>query len=79
MGMPGPLELLIVLVLGFLVIGVPVAAIVVLILISARRRGANDFAKDDSEAVSRLVEENRALRKELADLKARYGETPPEL
>ncbi len=69
MGMPGPAELLIVFVIGLLVIGVPVAILVFVIIMAVRQRGTNDA----DQAASKLIEENQALREEIADLKARHN------
>ncbi len=49
MGMPGPLELLIVLVTGLLSFGVPVAILVVVIILFLRQRGESDALRNELE------------------------------
>ncbi len=69
MGMPGLYELLIVFVMGLLVFGVPIAILVfVVIMVTRQRRSGND-----DQSVSRLVEENQALREEIATLKSKHN------
>ena len=74
MGMPGPIELLIVLVSGLLACGVSVAILVIVIIIFLRQRGESESTR----AASSLIEENQALRKELEELKSRQRNAPPE-
>ena len=67
--LPGGFELLIVLGIGLLVIGVPIAILVfVVIMVTRQRRSGND-----DQSVSRLVEENQALREEIATLKSKHN------
>ena len=68
----GIFELLFVLVAGLLTFGVPVAILVVVIIIFLRQRGESDA----SQEVSRLIEENRALRNELEELKSKQRNAP---
>jgi hypothetical protein len=64
-GMPGPMELVILLVSGVLCLGVP-AAVIVLLVILLKRQGAD---QQSASANAALIEENRRLREELASLK----------
>ena len=67
--LPSGFELLIVLGIGLLVIGVPIAILVfVVIMVTRQRRSGND-----DQSVSRLVEENQALREEIATLKSKHN------
>ena len=68
MGMPGLAELAIVLVIGLLVIGVPVAILVCVIVLVRQRRG-----NDASQTISKLIEENQRLRDEITELKSRLN------
>ena len=70
MATPGPFEFLIVIAIGLVVIGVPVAIIVLAIILFTRRQGPTDLPAD-ARTVARLIEENQELRKEVAELRSR--------
>ncbi len=57
----GPLELLIVLVVGLFSVGVPIA-IIVLLVVLLRKRSSDDATTSNSQ----LLDENQRLRDELA-------------
>ncbi len=64
----GILELIIVLVVGALVIGVPVVILVVLVMLLRKPSSA-----EQSPTYSELVTENKRLRDEIAALKNKQG------
>ena len=57
----GPLELLIVLIVGLFTVGVPIAIVVLLVLLLRKQKSGND-----ATLISQLREENQRLRDELA-------------
>ncbi len=67
MGGIGPIEILILAFIGLLLLGVPIAIVLVVVL-SQRKTGG---ARNDSALVAQLREENRRLRDELAAAKRR--------
>jgi hypothetical protein len=62
----GPAELLVLLVLGFLVFGFPIA-IVILLVVLLRNRNADST----SPSYAQLLEENQRLRNELAEARSK--------
>ena len=61
---PGPLELLIILFIGLLIFGVPVAIVIWLVMLNRKQRSGNT-----SPTYSELMTENHRLRDEIAALK----------
>ncbi|TWU10337.1 hypothetical protein Pla52o_57110 [Novipirellula galeiformis] len=61
----GPMELLIVLIVGVLTIGIPICIVVLLVLLLRKQNNASG----DSPQISQLQQENQRLRDELATLK----------
>ena len=61
----GPMELLIVLIVGVLTIGIPIGIVVLLVLLLRKQNNSNG----GSTRIAQLQQENQSLRDELATLK----------
>jgi len=63
----GVQELIIILVIGIFVIGVPVAILILLVMLIRKQRSA-----DKSPTYSELITENHRLQAEIADLRNKH-------
>lgn len=65
----GPTELLILIVIGVLVVGVPIAIIVLIVFLALRHKSSGQ-----SPSYPQLLEENQRLREELAAVKGKNAQ-----